>query len=63
LSKNEIRNEFKFVAEKLDISNDYLNKLLNDKNKSFKDYKSNYYIIQFFVKLLRLIGWEKRIIR
>ena len=63
LSKNEIRNEFKFVAEKLDISNDYLNKLLNDKNKSFKNYKSNYYIIQFFVKLLRLIGWEKRIIR
>ena len=63
LSKNEIRNEFKFVAEKLDISDDYLNKLMLNKNKSFKDYKSNYYIIQFFVKLFRLIGWEKRIIR
>ena len=63
LSENEIRNEFKFVAEKLDISNDYLNQLLYKKNKSFKNYKSNYYIIQFFVKLSRLMGLEKRLIR
>ena len=63
LNDSEIRSEFKFVCEKLDISVEYLNSLMNGENKTFKDYKSNYYIIQCFVKLLRLVGWEKRIIR
>ena len=37
--------------------------LMNGKNKSFKDYKSNYFLINFFTKLLRLFGLEKRIIQ
>ena len=63
LDETEIRNEFKFVCEKLDISKEYLQNLMQSENKSFRHYKSNYKIIQFFVKILRLIGWEKRIIR
>tara|TARA_B100001559_G_scaffold317819_1_gene323678 strand:- start:828 stop:1928 length:1101 start_codon:yes stop_codon:yes gene_type:complete len=63
LEENEIKNEFRFVCEKLDVSEEYLINLMQGNNKSFKDYKSNYKYIQFFVKLLRLIGWERRIIR
>ncbi len=59
----DIKNEFRFVCEKLDITEEYLEKLMQSENKGFKDYKSNYKYIQFFVKLLRFIGWEKRIIR
>ena len=61
LDEIDIKNEFKFVCEKLDISEDHLE--IISENRSFKDYKSNYKYIQFFVKLLRLIGWERRIIR
>ena len=63
LDEIDIKNEFKFVCEKLDISEDHLKNLMRSENRSFKDYKSNYKYIQFFVKLLRLIGWERRIIR
>lgn len=63
LDEIDIKNEFKFVCEKLDISKEYLENLMLSENKSFKDYKSNYKYIQFFVRLLRLIGWERRIIR
>ena len=61
--QKEIDNEFNFVCKKLNISEDELKKIMNESNKSFKNYKSSYYIIQFFVKLLRIIGLENRLIR
>ena len=63
LSEDEINNEFRFISKKLDISEENLRTLLNDKNKSFKDYKSSYYVIQFFVKLMRFLKIESRLIR
>ena len=50
-------------TRKLDITEDELNTILNDENKSFKDYRSSYLIIQFFVKLLRFFKLERRLIR
>lgn len=61
--QQEIENEFNFVCKKLDISEDELRNIMTQSNKSFKDYKSSYYIIQFFVKLLRFLGVEHRLIR
>ena len=63
INEKEIKNEFSFISKKLDISEDELNTLLNGDNKSFKDYKSSYLIIQFFVKLLRFLKIEPRLIR
>ena len=63
INEKEIKNEFSFISKKLDISEDELNTLLNGDNKSFKDYKSSYLIIQFFVKLLRFLKIEARLIR
>ncbi len=59
----EIDDDFEYVANKLEISTNDLKTLMNDKNKSFRDYKSNYYLINFFTKLLRVFGLEKRIIQ
>jgi len=61
--QQEIDNEFNFVCKKLDISEDELRNIMAKRNKSFKDYKSRYHIIQFFVKLLRFLGIEHRLIR
>ena len=59
----QIDKEFNYVCKKLDISEDELKNIMNKDNKSFKDYKSSYYIIQFFVNLLRFLGMENRLIR
>jgi N-acetyl sugar amidotransferase len=59
----EIDDDFEYVANKLEISTSDLKTLMNDKNKSFRDYKSNYHLINFFTKLLRVFGLEKRIIQ
>ena len=63
ISDEEIKNEFYFISQKLDISENELKSIMNGKNKSFKDYKSSYFIIQFFVKLLRFLKIESRLIR
>ena len=61
--QKEIDKEFNFVCKKLDISEDELKIIMNGNNKSFKNYKSSYYVIQFFVNLLRFFGMENRLIR
>ena len=38
-------------------------KYLHAPNKSFRDYKSDYYIIQFFIEIFRFLKIEKRLIR
>ena len=59
----EIEDDFEYIANKLEISIEDLRSLMKGKNKSFKDYKSNYFLINFFTKLLRLLSLEKRIIQ
>ena len=59
----EIEDDFEYIANKLEISIEDLRSLMKGKNKSFKDYKSNYFLINFFTKLLRLLKLEKRIIQ
>ena len=63
IADDEINNEFNFISQKLDISESKLKLIMQEKNKSFKDYKSSYFIIQFFVKLLRILKLESRLIR
>ena len=58
-----LRNEIDYICSKLNISKDELDKLMNGKNKTFKDYKSSYYLIQFFVKICKILNLEGRIIR
>jgi len=60
---DELRNEIKFICDKLEISEEFFNELLSGKNKSFKDYKSNFFIINILTKILIFFGIEKRLIR
>lgn len=59
----EIDDDFEYIANKLEISVDELKLFLTQNNKTFRDYESNYRLINFFTKLLRLFRLEKRIIQ
>ena len=59
----EVEDDFEYIANKLEISVADLKLIMSGKNKSFRDYKSNYKLINFFTKLVRLVGLEKRIIQ
>ena len=59
----EIEDDFEYVANKLEISTQELKTLMTKENKSFRDYKSNYRLINFFTKIARWTGLEKRIIQ
>lgn len=61
--EDEIDDDFEYVANKLEISVNDLKQLMKGENKSFRDYKSNFVLINIFTKLLRFIGLEKRIIQ
>ena len=63
LTNEEIKNEKNFVANKLNITEQQLDEYFNAPNKSFKDYKSHYSIINFFTKIVQFFGIEKRVIQ
>ena len=63
LTNEEIKNEKNFVANKLNITEHQLDEYFNGPNKSFKDYKSHYSIINFFTKIVQFLGIEKRVIQ
>ena len=58
-----IQDDFKYIANKLGISTDDLQNIMNGKNRSFRDYSSHYHIINIFIKILNFFNVEKRIIR
>ena len=63
IDENNIDDDFEYIANKLEISVQDLKTIMQGKNKTFRDYKSNYLIINFFTKMLRLLKIEKRIIQ
>ena len=60
---DEIDDDKEYISNKLEITKEELNFLFKQKNKSFKDFKSNYYLINFFINVSRILRLEKRIIR
>ena len=63
LDKDEIVKESQFVCSKLNISLEELERIFNGKNKSFRDYKSHFKIINFFTKVFQVLKIEKRVIQ
>jgi N-acetyl sugar amidotransferase len=57
-----IKQDVEFVANKLNISEKELLDLLKKENRSFKDYKSDYFIIDKIIKILNILNIERRII-
>ena len=58
LDETTIKNEFEFVARKLDISSDQLNYYFNLPKKFYWDYPNQYQIINFGAKILNKFGSE-----
>ena len=55
------KNEFDFVADKLNITVGELNELFSAPNKTFSDYRNKKRLIDFGAKFLQSIGLEKRL--
>jgi hypothetical protein len=58
-----ITQDFEYIATKLGITVEELHGLMVGQNKSYKDYKSSKLIIDLGVKILRIFGVQKAIIR
>lgn len=58
-----VKNDFLYIATKLGISEHELRELLNQPNKSFRDYKSSFGIMELGTKILRATGVQRAIIR
>tara|TARA_Y100000385_G_scaffold77414_1_gene78545 strand:- start:8268 stop:9407 length:1140 start_codon:yes stop_codon:yes gene_type:complete len=57
--KENIKHDFEFVANKLDMSTDELQACFDAPNKTYKDYKNQEWIYDIGAKVLRAIGLEK----
>ena len=53
-----VRKESKYIATKLDISEDELKQLYNATNKSYLNYKNQQKIYKFGSKFLKYLGYE-----
>lgn len=63
ISEQEMKDDFEYVAKKLDLTKDKLQELFKGENKSFRDYKNKLFLINLGTNILRLVGVEKRVIR
>jgi N-acetyl sugar amidotransferase len=58
-----IMQDFEYIAKKLDLTVEELQKLLEGENKTYRDYKSRMPMISFATSILRMLGVQKTIIR
>lgn len=63
ISDQEMINDFEYVAKKLDLTKDQLQKLFDGENKSFRDYKNKFFLINLGTTIMRWLGTETRVIR
>jgi N-acetyl sugar amidotransferase len=62
-SADEARQDFEYVATKLDMSVDELRQIMGGKNKSYKDYRNAMTLIDAGTRVLRTLGVQRAIIR
>lgn len=58
-----IAQDFEYVAKKMDLTVQELQKIMDGENKTYRDYKSNMPLISLATGILRLLGIQKTIIR
>lgn len=63
LSEEFLQKEFEYVAHKLDLTTDELQKLFEGSNKTYKDYKNKRGLIGVGAQTMRKLGLEKRLFR
>lgn len=63
MDEHFLKQEFKYVAHKLDLMEDELQALFDMPKKSYRDYKNKRDLISFGAKIMRKLGLEKRYFR
>jgi len=58
-----LKQEFEYVANKLDLSNNDLETIFNLPNKTYSSYKNKINIIKLGARLMKILGLEKRLFR
>ena len=63
LSEDFLNQEFKYIAEKLDITVNQLQEIFDGENKTFHEYNNKIKLVKLGTKILTMLGLEKRLIR
>jgi N-acetyl sugar amidotransferase len=58
-----LKSEFEYVANKLSLSVDELQKIFEGENKTYRDYKNKRFLIGLGSQVMRALGLEKRFFR
>ena len=63
MDEHFLKQEFEYVANKLDLTVVELQQIFDGKNKSFHDYKNKRWAIGVGANVMRLLGLERRLFR
>ena len=63
LSEEMLKQEFDYIAHRLDITPEELKDIFNGKNRTFKDYRNKRLLIGVGANAMRMLGLEKRLFR
>ena len=63
MSEQFLKQEFEYVANKLDLTVDELQHIFDGDNKTYRDYKNKRQFIGLGANIMRLTGMERRLFR
>jgi N-acetyl sugar amidotransferase len=63
MDEHFLKQEFEYVAHKLDLTVDELQQIFDEPNKTYRDYKNKRWLIGFGANAMRWLGLEKRYFR
>ena len=63
MAEHFLKQEFEYVAHKLDLTVAELQEIFNGENKTFRDYRNKRWLITFGADAMRWLGLEKRFFR
>ena len=63
MDEHFLKQEFEYVANKLDLSAGELQKIFSSENKTYRDYKNKRWMVGLGAQILRTLGLEKRLFR
>ena len=63
LDEVTLKQEFEYVANKLDLTLEQMQKIFEGANKTYKDYKNKQQIVNLGAVIMTKLGLEKRLFR
>ena len=63
MNEHFLKQEFEYVANKLDLTVEELQTIFDGENKTYRDYRNKRWLIGVGTNILRWLGLEKRFFR